>query len=294
MNIYNHVSAYFIGIVIPIIMAGCNGRNGKDEETYGTEINYIEKGTGRKVNPGDYLHLFLAYEGPDKKTIFDSRELGVDFVLEAGRSPYKGSLEERFLMLHEGDSAFFSVSADSVYKYTFSESLPAGLKPGDKLRIVLRLQKVHTPAEYNAELERGRNVQIETESRAVEIYLLNNGLPVQAVKPGVYFFELKRGSGPRPAVGDSVFIRYTGRFLDGEIFDGSKQSGLEFLAYQLGNGERLIEWERAVSTMHVGSVARLILCSPFAYGRSGAGVVPPNTPIIFDLELVKVIPEAAL
>jgi len=290
----NNACNYLIRVLIPLIGLGCNGTGSKKENTDGIEINIIEKGIGRKVEAGDYLQLLLTYQGPDEKTIFDSRELGEEFVLEAGRSLYKGSLEEGFLMLHEGDSAAFTVSADSVYKHTFSEALPAGMKPGDKLRIVLRLQKVYDPAEYNAKNERNRSLQIETESRAVEIYLLNNGLPVQAVKPGVYFFELKKGSGPKPIAGDSVFIRYTGRFLNGEIFDGSNQSGLDLLAYRLGNGERLVEWERAVSTMHMGSVARLILCSPFAYGPTGSGVVPSNTPIVYDLELVRTVPSSAI
>lgn len=275
-------------MVLVYFTAGCGEEKPVNGNASGIEMKVIEKGKGRQVNAGDFMRLHLSYKSPDGKTLFDSRDLGDDFVLEAVQPFYTGSIEEGFLMLHEGDSASFFVSADSIYKYTFGEQLPASLKPGDKLQIDLRLLKVFDPDSYTKENERARNQQIETEARAVEIYLLDNALPVQAVKPGVYFFELKRGGGSKPVSGDSVFIRYTGRFLSGEVFDGSYQSGDALLSYRLGNGERLVEWERAVATMHEGSVARLVLCSPNAYGRSGSGVIPPNTPLVYDIELVRI------
>lgn len=275
-------------VVMVCLTAGCGEKKPLDGDSSGIEMKILEKGKGRQVNVGDFMRLHLSYKSPAGKTLFDSRDLGDDFVLEAAKPFYTGSIEEGFLMLHEGDSARFFVSADSIYKYTFGEQLPPSLKPGDKLQIDLRLMKLYDTASFAEENERSKLQQIETESRAVEIYLLNNALPVQAVKPGVYYFELKKGGGSKPVSGDSVFIRYTGRFLSGEVFDGSYQSGNTLLSYRLGNGERLIEWERAVSTMREGSVARLVLCSPNAYGRSGSGVIPPNTPLVYDIELVRI------
>lgn len=277
--------------LIPALASlGCGDNKSVQEYSSAKEIRIIEKGLGRKVNEGDFMRLDLIYKSRDGKTLFDSRSLDNDFVIEAVKSYYRGSLEEFLLLLHEGDSAHFVVSADSTYKYTFGDSLPAEIKPGDELLIELRLKGLTDPATFKSENERRTRQQIDTESRAIEIYLLDNGLPVQAVKPGVYFFELKKGTGSMPHMGDSVFLRYTGRFLNGEVFDGSFQSGSDLLSYRLGNGERLVEWERAVSTMHVGSVARLILCSPFAYGRTGSGIIPANTPLVYDIELVRIKP----
>lgn len=277
-----------ISCILIFLGVGCGKNKSVDTDTSELKITFVEKGAGRKVNIGDILRLHLAYKNPDGQTIFDSQILENEFVIEATKSTFPGSIEEYFLLLNEGDSAHFFVSADSVYKYTFGESLPASLKPGDQLEIILRLEKLYDPNEFESENERRKIQQIENESREIEIYLLNNALPVQAVKPGVYFFELKKGSGPKPLVGDSVYIRYTGRFLSGEVFDGSTQPGSELLSYRHGNGERLMEWERAISTMHEGSVARLILCSPHAYGRSGSGSIPGNTPLIYDIELIRI------
>lgn len=290
-----HPILHWVSIVSSFIIFGCGSGGPAKEGQADLTFKIIEEGQGRQVKAGDFLKLHLVYNGPDGTTMFDSDRVGGgDFILESTAPLFRGAMEEYFLELHEGDSAHFSVSADSMYKYTLEGPIPSVLKKGDQLKIGLRLIKVYTAEELMAERERLRLQRIDSESRAIEIYLLENSLPVQAVKPGVYFFELKKGSGIQPSPSDSVFIRYTGRFLNGEVFDSSHQSATELLSYRLGNGERLMEWERAVSTMRVGSVARLILCSPFAYGSAGAGIVPPDTPLVFDLELVACIPASAI
>ncbi|MBL7924641.1 MAG: FKBP-type peptidyl-prolyl cis-trans isomerase [Bacteroidia bacterium] len=273
------------------LVYSCN-KDGFSITGSGLKYHLIEQKGGRKPLPGEMMRLHLVYKDKEGRELYNSGVLGDAFVLELTAPTFKGGLEEGFAMMGEGDSAAFLVPADSVFDKTFKQVLPAGIRKGDLLRFEVRMKKVMSVKEFRDEDRTTAKKNNEAEQRAIEFYLGNNNMNVQPVKPGVYYISFREGKGEKPVQGDSVEIRYTARFLDGQVYDGSAQKGSNLL-YMLGDGLRLLAWEEAVASMREGGLSRLVLSSAAAYGSSGRGPVPPDTPVVFDIELVKVYKKGA-
>jgi peptidylprolyl isomerase len=104
---------------------------------------------------------------------------------------------------------------------------------------------------------------------------------------GLKYQDVLVGKGPVPKSGDDVLVSYTGRFTSGKIFDSS--SGRGPFELHLGRGEVIKGWDEGISTMHVGGKRKLIIPPDLAYGARGyPGVIPPNTTLTFDVELVRI------
>ncbi len=76
-------------------------------------------------------------------------------------------------------------------------------------------------------------------------------------------------------------------FLDGEKFDSSYDRGEPF-EFTLGAGQVIKGWDEGISYMKEGGKATLIMPSSLAYGAYGAGIIPPYTSLIFEVELIDV------
>jgi FKBP-type peptidyl-prolyl cis-trans isomerase FkpA len=103
---------------------------------------------------------------------------------------------------------------------------------------------------------------------------------------GLVYQSLKEGSGAAPAATDTVKVHYRGTFLDGREFDSSYKRG-EPTEFPLN---RVIPcWTEGVQRMKPGGKAKLTCPPAIAYGERGAGnVIPPNTTLNFEVELVSV------
>ena len=98
---------------------------------------------------------------------------------------------------------------------------------------------------------------------------------------GVLMQEIRPGHGPKPRAKSSVQVRYVGQLADGSQFDES-QSAQWFRLDSVIAG-----WRSALLEMPVGAQWRLVIPSAEAYGEEGAGdVIPPYSPLVFELELL--------
>ncbi|KAI5463702.1 hypothetical protein BGZ63DRAFT_423025 [Mariannaea sp. PMI_226] len=105
---------------------------------------------------------------------------------------------------------------------------------------------------------------------------------------GVTKTVLQPGSGPIPKPGDEVTIEYTGWLSDngqkGKQFDSSVGRG-DFVV-TIGVGQVIKGWDEGVTTMNQGEKSTLLISSDFGYGARGfPGHIPPNSALIFDVEL---------
>jgi FKBP-type peptidyl-prolyl cis-trans isomerase FkpA len=105
--------------------------------------------------------------------------------------------------------------------------------------------------------------------------------------------DTKVGTGEEAAVGKAVEVHYTGWLYDpnatdnkGAKFDSSRDRGTPF-SFLLGAGRVIKGWDKGVAGMKVGGQRTLIIPPEMAYGARGAGnVIPPNSALIFDVELI--------
>jgi len=111
---------------------------------------------------------------------------------------------------------------------------------------------------------------------------------VKTTESGLQYEALQEGNGVSPDDNDSVTVHYTGKTIDGKVFDSSVERG-EPVTFQLN---RVIEgWREGLQLMKEGSKYRLYLPSDLGYGSQGAGPdIPPYSALIFDVELISVTP----
>ena len=111
---------------------------------------------------------------------------------------------------------------------------------------------------------------------------------IKITESGLKYIQEVAGTGTQAEAGKTVRVHYTGKLLDGTVFDSSRKRG-EPLEFQLGTGRVIKGWEEGIAMMRVGGKAQLVIPPHLAYGSSGAGgVIPPNATLIFDVELVDV------
>ncbi|AKJ96979.1 MULTISPECIES: FKBP-type peptidyl-prolyl cis-trans isomerase [Pseudomonas] len=104
---------------------------------------------------------------------------------------------------------------------------------------------------------------------------------VQQLADGILLTELKPGKGAKAGPHGKVQVLYIGRLPDGTVFDANHQA-------QWFNLDSVIDgWRSALPQMPVGAKWRLVIPSTLAYGAEGAGdVIPPFTPLVFEIELL--------
>lgn len=105
--------------------------------------------------------------------------------------------------------------------------------------------------------------------------------------------DLRVGSGTAAVTGSAVTVQYTGWFYDaskadkrGVQFDTS--TGQSALTFTLGAGQVVQGWEQGLVGMSVGGLRRLVIPPSLAYGSSRYATIPPNTTLVFDIELLDV------
>lgn len=123
-----------------------------------------------------------------------------------------------------------------------------------------------------------------------EAFLAENGkrAEVKTTATGLQYEILTEGTGATPASTDQVEVHYTGKLLDGTVFDSSVDRGIPAT---FGVTQVIPGWVEALQMMKAGSKWRLFIPSNLAYGPNGAPGSPigPNSTLIFDVELLKVI-----
>lgn len=106
---------------------------------------------------------------------------------------------------------------------------------------------------------------------------------------GIFYKITKAGSGPAPTAGQTVSVLYTGKFLDGKIFDQSSAHGGQPIEFAAGQGQVIKGWDEVLLTMKKGEKRFVVLPPELAYGSAGAGgVIPPDAWLVFEIELVDV------
>lgn len=112
---------------------------------------------------------------------------------------------------------------------------------------------------------------------------------VITTKSGLQYQVLKEGNGQKPKATSRVKVNYEGRLLDGTVFDSSiaRNHPVEFQLSQVIAG-----WTEGLQTMKEGGKTRFFIPANLAYGEVGAGdTIGPNSTLIFDIELLQVLPK---
>jgi FKBP-type peptidyl-prolyl cis-trans isomerase FkpA len=149
---------------------------------------------------------------------------------------------------------------------------------------------METFAQKVQELARSRQmVAVQAEKDKGKAFLEKAGKEsgAQVLSSGVVYKALTPGTGASPTATDVVRVHYTGKLIDGKVFDSSVQRGqpAEFPLNQVVKC-----WTDGVQKMKVGEKAQLVCPSDAAYGDSGSGpAIPGGATLIFEVELLEIV-----
>ncbi len=129
------------------------------------------------------------------------------------------------------------------------------------------------------------------EQVAIDKYIKENGAGATHVENSMYILKSTPGTGKAITDGDNVEVKYKGMFLDGKMFDQSADhGGPGTFSFEYSQDVPLIQgWVKIIGNMREGEKVSVLIPSWLAYGTRGAGgLIPANTPLLFDIEVVKV------
>jgi FKBP-type peptidyl-prolyl cis-trans isomerase len=107
---------------------------------------------------------------------------------------------------------------------------------------------------------------------------------------GLQYWDIKVGTGQTAKAGDHVKVHYTGWLTTGKKFDSSVDAHSPF-DFTIGKGDVIKGWDEGVAGMKVGGKRQLRIPPDLGYGATGSpGAIPPNATLIFDVQLLAILP----
>ncbi len=134
----------------------------------------------------------------------------------------------------------------------------------------------------------GKDENIAAGKKFLEENALNKS--VHQTASGLQYKIVKKGNGKRPKATDKVKVHYTGKLIDGTTFDSSVDRGapIDFFLNQVIPG-----WSEGVQLMDEGSTYMLYIPYNLGYGEQPVGSIPPGSTLIFEVQLLEILPEQA-
>jgi FKBP-type peptidyl-prolyl cis-trans isomerase len=193
-------------------------------------------------------------------------------------------------MLKDGGSA--DVDVESLLEGlndSLADNLPA--LEGDRREKVyqeVRARQLRTQDAKKAAQDAEEKVALaqgEINLANAEAFLTENATRdgVKTTPTGLQYEVLVDAGGERPSVGSRVVVNYVGSFTDGNVFDQSGDNPAEFGLQQVIAG-----WTEGLQLMGVGDKFRFYLHPDLAYGAGSVGSIPPNSLLLFDIELLEI------
>jgi FKBP-type peptidyl-prolyl cis-trans isomerase FkpA len=283
---------YILPGVLILLLASCYEKTrypGYKLARHGIYYKLLKIGEDtKKPKPGDFVTVDLSYKTLDDSVFFTGRR-----KFQITRPSYKGAIDECFMMLAEKESATFIISAADFFNKTLQTGLPRFFNENSSMKVTIDVIEIQTEEQYQKEKEAFmRWIQDfgDYEKVILKQFLEEKELPVKPILPGIYYINLRKGTGKRIETGDTITINYEGKFLNGKFFDSTIKRNQPF-QFVYGTEWQVIKGlEKALGFMHEGEKAIIILSSDLAFGKEGSstGIIPPFTSLIFEVEILKV------
>lgn len=272
----------------------------------GLEYKVIKAGTGTKSPVfQDVIEVHLVQKIGDSITYSTlTNNAGNPMSITVQPPNVKGDLANGIVKMKEGDSTLFRINLDTMAS-RINQQKPDWTKPGDHLTWAVKLVKIKTAAEIEAEKKAQQEAmmqqqaaaaskaqaQAETDDKLITEYLKSKGISnFKRTESGLYYVIQKEGQGEHPKAGQKVTVNYTGVNMMGETFDSNvdpKFNHVEPFQFNLGMRNVIAGWDEGIALLNKGAKATLYIPSGMAYGPMARGPqIPADAILIFDVELV--------
>ena len=232
----------------------------------GVTIEILRPGKGQKAQSGDMVSVHYTGRLTNDTVFDDSRKRGRPIRFTLGKGQVIKGWDEAIAYLHQGDVARITLPPSMAYG-----DRDLGVIPPNSTLIfdieLLEVIPVVKPAPFEVV-----------------------GLDTIRYPSGLKILLVKKGEGPTAQKGDKVSVHYSGYFTDGRMFDSSLERALP-LEVKAGIGQVIKGWDEALLMLSEGTKARIIVPPALAYGDREVGPIPANSTLVFDMEILKVVPQ---
>lgn len=289
----------FCIILCSALFFSCKRSN---EKHTASGMKYIvhKENQGTKAKLRDFVTIEMVYKTETDSVLFDSRQNKMPMRFQLEKPPFAGSMEEGLTYMAVGDSATFFVSADSMVRKVFSKMnggnyvRPEFLKTGCFLKFDIKLLRIQNELDVAQEMYHELDKRAAQEKANIELYLNDHKITQQADTNEIYIIKNTEGKGPIAESEKTVFVNYTGKFLNGEKFDSNEKLRKPY-SFVVGKGDVIKGWDIEFPKLKQGDKVTMIVPSKLAYGEeglrnnmNGTYIIQPNTPLLFELEVVAV------
>jgi len=239
-------------------------------------------GTGRG-GPGykfsDEFHPDLKHDGPGILSMANSGPgtNGSQFFITHKATPWLDNKHSVFGHVIQGQDVINAIEQDDIM-----QSITI-IREGDAAN------NFDAANIFNSEQDKLK-ILAEKKAKDTEQALAEISKGTTTTESGLQYIILQNGQGDTPYPGQTVRVHYSGFLLDGTKFDSS--IGKTPIEFMLGARKVIPGWEEGIQLLNVGAKAKLIIPPNLGWGSRGAGnVIPPNATVIFDVELMEILPE---
>jgi FKBP-type peptidyl-prolyl cis-trans isomerase len=267
-------------LILLLFIAGCSRK--PEIVTLKSGIKYTDDtvGTGVQSKLGDLVSIqFTGW------IIKDSTDIFKDWSKDSTKMRYIFGTTK----MKDKPLTMILSNGQSIIKG--SEEGIAGMKVGGTRTIILPAKMPNNHG--------GTDMMFKHPSLKLQVKLISAKQPVivkawvvdttklQATKDGLRYVIVQEGIGPKVADSDFVTVNYSGYLLNGDKFDSSVERE-ETFTFRVGYHSVLEGWEEGVKLLNKGAKAKLILPPALAYGPRQVGNIPPNSTVVFDIEVVDI------
>jgi len=285
-----------------LLLVSC-ANMGFNQTKSGLSYKIIGAGASKKAQIGDFVVVDLITKN-SADSVLENTWLNHRARKVIVQKPNSiRDFNEIILMLGEKDSAIVKIPVDSLFK---GNPIPKEIKAGSSLTFYLKVQHVIPQNQIQAYLSKEKEDAEKTEKAGLDKYIKDHNLKPITTASGLNYIISKQGTGPKPVAGDTVVVNYTGRLLNGKIFDTNSedlakqtktfnmqrkmQKGYDPIHFPIGVNAVIKGWDEALLLLNKGTKAQLLFPSNLGYGERGASAdIGPYSTLIFDVELVDVI-----
>ena len=233
-------------------------------------------GTGRGgpgYNFSDEFDPSLTHSGPGILSMANSGPgtNGSQFFITHKETPWLDGKHSVFGHVISGQDVVNAIEQDDIIKHVTI------IRKGDKA------EAFNASEIFNNKISEAKKAH-EEKAKLLSEKIKGHTKGSTKTDSGLQYVILEKGEGEKPNKGDLISVKYTGSLLDGTVFD---QGVYEFA---VGTGRVIRGWDEGLLLLSQGTKAKLIIPPTLGYGSRGSGPIPPNSTLIFEIELLEIQP----
>lgn len=296
--------------IAALALASCGGSMDYKKTKSGLLYKVITNGKNPMVKEGDGMKFQITFKRERNDSIlsttYDKMPGYIKVAPVQGEAPY--DIREIFPMMHQGDSVVTVQFVDTLMKKNPMGQLPPFLRKGDKIVTTVKVLKVYTSdsafnVDREAEMAKDRVRQeaeqakmmekmkldevqdLKTQVPALEKWLTDQKITAKKAGSGTFVVLTTPGTGLNADTGKYASVRYTGKTMDGKVFQSNMDGSAPAYTFVVGTHSAISGWDEAMPLFKKGGKGTIYIPGALAYGRTPREGSPfkPNETLIFDI-----------